>query len=558
MTFCQWASGFAVLTVGTSCLFLQGCASSRPQSFVNSFLPATPLPADTLADAPVDLPPTSTKPNLYIAEMPNLVPKGQLEIERLLEKAEERFEAGKRAYHDGDTAGARREFDRAIDVMLSAPEDLPERHQLETRLDEMVDAIYRFDLDHLGAGDAKDAIVYDKSPLETMLGLTFPIDPKLKPIVKEEIQATVSQLPLEENDTVLSYINFFSTERGRKILLYGMRRAGRYKPLIQRILDEEGVPQELMSLAQAESAFMPRAVSNKRATGMWQFMAYTGSEYGLRADGSYDERLDPEKSTRAAARHLRDLYNTFGDWYLAMAAYNCGPNCVDHAVQRTGYADFWELSARRALPQQTMNYVPLILAMTVMSKNPKDYGLENIDADRPLEYDTFTVSAPTSIDLIADAADRPASELRELNPALLKTVAPAGFQVHVPKGTSNAVVAAIDNIPEVHRGSWRLHRVEIGETLTTIAKRFSASAESIASANNRTVEAPEAGDLLVIPSAPAYERVAAKKASLRYRVASTKRPSKLVASSHVTPHTLNHRAAPHVVKTAALIRKPLQ
>lgn len=556
MTFCQRASGFVVLTIGTSCFFLQGCASSRPQSFVNSFLPATPAPPDT--DVPVDLPPTSTKPDLYLAEMPNLVPKAQLEIESILEKAEERFEAGKRAYQSGDADEARRDFDRALDLMLAAPENLPERHRLETRLDEMVDAIYRFDLDHLGAGDSKDAIVYEKSPLETMLGLTFPIDPKLKLKVKEEIQATVSQLPLEENDTVLSYINFFSTERGRKVLLYGMRRAGRYKPLIQRILDEEGVPRELMSLAQAESAFMPRAVSNKRATGMWQFMAYTGGEYGLHADGSSDDRLDPEKSTRAAARHLHDLYNTFGDWYLAMAAYNCGPYCVDHAVQRTGFADFWELSARKALPQQTMNYVPLILAMTVMSKNPADYGLENIDADRPLEYDTFSVTAPTSIDLIADAADRPVSELREMNPALLKLVAPAGYAVHVPKGTSNSVVTAIDAIPEIHRASWRLHRVEAGETLVGISKRFSASADAIAAANNRTVEAPEAGDLLVIPAAPVYERSVSRRLPARYRVATAKRPAKLVASTHVTSRTLNHRAAPHVVKTAALLRKPLQ
>ncbi len=557
MTFCQRTSVFFVLTIATSCFFLQGCASSRPQSFVNSFLPATPTPPESSADASVDLPLTSTKPNLYLSEMPNLVPKAQLEVEKILEQAEERFEAGKRAYQSGDTDEARREFDRALDLMLSAPENLPERHRMEVKMDEMVDAIYRFDLDHLGAGDSKDAIVYDKSPLETMLGLTFPVDPKLKLKVKEEIQATVSQLPLEENDTVLSYINFFSTERGRKVLLYGLKRAGRYKPLIQRILDEEGVPRELMSLAQAESAFMPRAVSNKRATGMWQFMSYTGGEYGLRADGNFDERLDPEKSTRAAARHLRDLYTMFGDWYLAMAAYNCGPNCVDHAVQKTGFADFWELSARKALPQQTMNYVPLILAMTVMSKNAADYGLQDIDADRPLEYDTFSVTAPTSIDLLADAADRPVSELREMNPALLKAIAPAGYQVHVPKGTSNSVVAAIETVPDIHRASWRLHRVELGETLAVISKRFSASAEAIASANNRTVEAPEVGDLLVIPAAPVYERAVSRRVPAHYRLASAKRPSKLAGTTHVASRILNRRAAPRVVKTAALLRKPL-
>jgi murein DD-endopeptidase MepM/ murein hydrolase activator NlpD len=130
--------------------------------------------------------------------------------------------------------------------------------------------------------------------------------------------------------------------------------------------------------------------------------------------------------------------------------------------------------------------------------------------------------------------------------------------VHVPKGTSNSVVAAIEAIPDIHRASWRLHRVEIGETLAGIPKRFSASAEAIASANNRTVEAPEAGDLLVIPAAPVPERAAVRRAPARYRTASTKRPPAKVVAAHVPARTLNHRAAPHTVKTAALVRKPLQ
>ncbi len=127
-------------------------------------------------------------------------------------------------------------------------------------------------------------------------------------------------------------------------------------------------------------------------------------------------------------------------------------------------------------PKQTMNYVPLILALTIMTKNPKDYGLENIELDQPLEYDSVDLSANTSIDLVADAADRPVSEIRELNPALLKSIAPAGYQVHVPKGAGNSVRAAVASIPEVHRSSWRLHRVESGETLAVIAKRFNTQA----------------------------------------------------------------------------------
>ena len=148
-----------------------------------------------------------------------------------------------------------------------------------------------------------------------------------------------------------------------------------------------------------------------------------------------DDRLDPEKATRAAAKHLHDLYAMFGDWYLAMAAYNCGPGCVQRAVERTGYADFWELTRLNALPKETANYVPVILALTIMAKNPKDYDLENLETDRPVEYETIDLDTPTSLALIADAADRPVSEIQDLNPALLKSTAPAGYQLRVPKGT---------------------------------------------------------------------------------------------------------------------------
>lgn len=536
-------------SVGSTCLLLAGCASSRPQSFATSFLPTTtPLPLP--ANIPIEQPPPVMQ-SLYTSEIPNLTPAIPPEIERRMLKAEERFEAGKQAYLAGDVVLARTEFDRALDVLLSAPQDLADRERLENRLEELSDAIYKYDLDKMGANEAKQKVAYDKSPLESMLEMTFPIDPKLKPKVKEEIHGTVSQLPLEQNDTVLSYINYFSTERGRHVLVNGLRRAGRYKPMIERILAEEGVPQELMCLAQAESGFYPRAVSNKAATGMWQFVAWRGNQYGLKQTPNCDERLDPEKSTRAAARHLRDLYAIFGDWYLAMAAYNCGPNCVDHAVQRTGYADFWELSSRNALPKQTMNYVPLILALTIMTKNPNDYGLDHIDAERPIEYDTLTLKASTNIDLIADASDRPVSELRELNPALLKSVAPAGYEVHVPKDSVKTVLAALEEVPESHRATYRLHRVQQGETMAAVAKRFSVSADALAAANHRTVEGPESGDLLVIPTTADPDRGVARKTVAARRPAA-RRGGPTVASAHVSPKVLDHKAGPKTVKTASL------
>ncbi len=547
----------AVMTVAVSgvVVLLNGCASSRPQTFAMSFLPTTALPVTT--ETHIEQPPRVNS-KLYANEAPRVKPFISPEVERRLKAAEERFESGRVAFQSGNVVLARREFDRALDVLLAAPENLADRHRIERRLDEMVETIYRYDLDELGAGEKKKAVVYDKSPLESMLEMTFPIDPKLKPQVKEEIQATVSQLPLEQNDTVLGYIHFFSTEHGRKTLISGLRRAGKYRPLIQRILDEEGVPQELIFLAQAESGFMPRAISYKSATGMWQFMQGCGKEYGLIQNASFDERLDPEKATRAAARHLRDLYATFGNWYLAMAAYNCGEGCVDRAVQRTGYGDFWELANRNALPRQTINYVPLILAMTIMSKNAKDYGLDNIDPERALEYDTAVMKSATSLELIADVTNRPVSEIRELNPALLATIAPADYQLNVPKGSSATLLTAIGIIPLEHRADWRMHRVELGETLTEIATRFRAQAAAIAAVNNRTVEAPEAGDLLVIPTSREPERSArtSRRTSHQAYVAARKLPHRTANgrtyAASVPPRILHHRAAARTVKTAGL------
>ena len=414
-------------------------------------------------------------------------------------KSDEHFVAGKRLYEAGDPAGARREFDLAMDALLSAPADIQDRQRLERKLDQMADAILRFDVEGLGAGKPVDEIVYDKPPLDGILEMTFPVDPNLKPKVSEELTATVSQLPLEVSDPVLSFIHYFSTDRGHRILAGGLRRSGRYRAMIERVLAEEGVPKELIYLAQEESGFSPRAKSVKSCIGLWQFAAFRGREYGLTQNAEVDDRMDPEKSTRAAARHLRDLYQHFGDWYLAMAAYDCGPGCVDRAIQRTGYADFWELHKLNALPQETKNYVPLILALTIMAKNPNDYGLQDLELEPPMEAEKVTVTAPTALALVADAVGSTVSELQELNPALLRGVAPDGFDLRVPKGTSSALQAALAQVPLERRASWRLHRVESGETLAAIAKRFGSAPRLIADANAGSGDDVTPGQLLVVP-----------------------------------------------------------
>jgi membrane-bound lytic murein transglycosylase D len=478
-------------------------------------------------------------------------------------RAQEQFEQGRKAYERGDLEEARRGFDLAIDTLLSTPENAPDRARIERRLEQIADKIYRYDVNGMGSGEDWDKVVYDKSPLDGLLDMTFPADPRLKPKVAQEIKGTVSQLPLEMNDSVVSYIHYFATtDRGRKTLIGGLRRAGRYKPMIERILAEEGVPRELIFLAQAESGFLPRAVSYRQAAGMWQFVSWRGREYGLDQGSGFDERLDPEKATRAAARHLRDLYNQFGDWYLAMAAYNCGPGCVDRAVQRTGYADFFRLAEMRALPRETMNYVPLILAMTIVSKNAKDYGIEDIDAEAPLEYETVKLSAPTSLNLVADASDSSVAEIRNLNPSVLKAVAPAGYELRVPTKSVDSVRSALDSIPASRRASWRMHRVGAGETVATIAKQYRISASSIADANSRSMDDVSEGDVLIVPAAFVNDDAPAKalssaKGKRGKAVSSSHRSSskRSVASWSSRRSTPTARASSNTrVKTAALRR----
>lgn len=448
--------------------------------------------------------------------------------DELLKKADQHFNSGRQFYFQGNLASAHREFDAAVDTLLRAPENLPDHKRLERRLDELCDLIYRFDVEKLGASeDAAGAeVAFDQAPIDEVSHMTFPVDPGIAARLKSELHQTASGIPLELSDPVLSYVHFFSTDRGRAIFLSGLRRSGRYRPMIQRVLAEEGLPQELIYLAQAESGFLPRAVSYKRAVGMWQFIADTGATYDLVKTSALDERFDPEKATHAAAKFLKHLYERYGDWYLAMAAYNCGAGAVDRAVERTGYADYWELLKRHALPRETAGYVPIIVAMTIMAKNPQDYGLQDVQLDEPLEYDSIQLTAPTNLNLIADASLQPISVIRDLNPAFLKMVIPAGFQIHVPKGAAATSLASLEKVPAGNRADWRLHHVETGDTLETIARAYHLPAQRIAALNKTSQASLDQGDLLLIPAVyhePAPRKVVRRRGSHGRATASASR-----------------------------------
>jgi membrane-bound lytic murein transglycosylase D len=450
----------------------------------------------------------------------------------LIQQAEERFRSGVRFYGLNDFDQARSDFDEAIGLMLRASGNPTNRSLFEHTLEEMIDNIHRYDLGGLGAAREDEIPGFDKAPLDDILQMTFPVDPRIKDKVETQLKTTSSVLPLTVNDAVLGYVNYFSG-RGHKTMENGLIRAGRYDAMITKIFAEEGIPPELIRLAQAESGFLPRAVSVAAAKGMWQFVKFRGNEYGLKQTPWTDDRLDPEKATRAAAHHLHDLFNEFHDWYLAMASYNCGPGVIERAVERTGYADFWELRARKVIPAETANYVPIILAMTIVAKNAPEYGIYQVTPEPPVEYDTVSLDANVNLGLISDLTDAPVSQLQQLNPALLRGTAPQGYDLHVPKGMADDVKSVLSGIPADRRAMARLHKVESGENLLAIATRYKSTSAVIAAANDLEKGAElTVGNRLLIPAA--YHEAAPKPVRVvatRSKSGSKSRSGKTVASA---------------------------
>ncbi len=424
-------------------------------------------------------------------------------VEALIAQVETAFQSGEREFKAGHLESARHDFDHAVDWLLESGYDLQSDARLEQLFNNIVDTVYAYELAAFRAGDGFSEPPSEPAPIDEIAEMTFPVDPRLKVRAEQELQAVSHDLPLTVNDTVLSYVNFFQTPRGRTIIEGGLRRAGRYREMIQRVFREEGIPQDLMYLAQAESGFKPLALSRASARGMWQFMAYTGRLYGLQHTWWLDERQDPEKATRAAARHLRDLYQKFGDWYLAMAAYDSGEGNVQRAVERTGYADFWELYKRNVLPRETRNYVPIIVALALVAKDAAHYGIE-VDPETADPVDVVKPGRPIDLRLVAETIDTDVQTLRSLNPALLRMVTPSDrdFELRLPQGAADRFFAEIATIPPDKWVSWRRHRVEEGETLTTIARHYQVTAAAIAEANGLEKGGPlKVGEKLIIPSA---------------------------------------------------------
>ena len=430
----QLLTGLAFAGLCASTLFLSSCETKDAKKSAKPPVQAlAPTPQQTAAPTPSVVPAPSPVEQPQTAEKPDAAAQ-------TIAEAEKSYESGQTNYKAGHLDAAKEDFNHAVDILMQGPVDIKSDARLQQEFDKITDEINKLEMVAFKAGDGFAEQQSEPAPIDEANTVTFAVDPNVKAKAEADLPNLQSDLPLMINDYVAGYINYFST-RGKGTFEGALVRSGRYKEMIFRIFKEEGVPQDLIYLAQAESGFKPLALSRARARGMWQFMASRGVGYGLHRSWWIDDRQDPEKATRAAARHLKDLYNQFGDWYLAMAAYNSGPGNVQQAVKRTGYADFWELYKRNVLPGETKNYVPIILAMTIISKNPARYGLDTVTPEPPLHYDVVKVNYPVDLRLVAECVDAPVDTLVDLNPSLLRRTTPKdqAYDLRIPAGTQRNV-----------------------------------------------------------------------------------------------------------------------
>lgn len=466
----------------------------------------------------------------------------------LLNRVNAIYGDGVKDYDAGNLDQAKEEFDQAVSLLLESNLDLRANDRLNTEFNQLVENIYDMEIAALERGGPLSSHAYEPAPIESFAGLTFPVDPNVRERAQQELATVTSDLPLVSNDFVSGALTYLQNHARHYIETVLQRRAY-YGPMIERTLREQSLPADLIYLAAGESAFNPFAVSTKGAKGIWQFMLGTGEMYGLHRNHWVDEREDPVKSTQAAARHLKDLYNTFGDWFLAMAAYDWNPAGVQKAIEKTGYADYWKLRELNALPAETENYVPVFVAIALIAKDPQAYGFQ-APAAASAESEPVTLTEPTDLRLVAGLIDHPVEELVRLNPSLLTWVTPpdaSGFTLNLPAGTKAQFEQAITAVPPDRREWWRAYRMEPGDTLASVARKFRVSTATLAEANHLSSgDAPDAGAHLLVPLGRASEaslvRVHERQVlrARRYRV----RPGdtlELVADHFdVTPYQIRH------------------
>jgi membrane-bound lytic murein transglycosylase D len=484
-------------------LALAGCDDTVSSKQAKARPPAaTPAPIPEFVREPLPFP----EHTVSLASLYDTRPS----IDILVDQVQVIFNTAQKEYKSGEFDKAHANYDHAVELILASGFQVDSDPRLSDLFDQIDETLHSYERSAQQEAEEEEKDTGTPAPIDDLADMTLPKgDPRLAAQAEKEMMRVPHDLPLTVNDSVLQYLSYFTTTRGRATVEHGLDRSGRYNDMIRQVLKEEGVPQDLMYLAQAESAFQPTAVSRAGARGLWQFMPFRGEEYDLDRTYYVDERSDPEKATRAAARHMRDLYDMFGDWYLVMAAYNSGPMNVVKAVERTGYADFWELQKRHALPKQTQNYVPIIIALALVAKDPSLYGV-HVAPEKPAPVDVIHPAHAIDLRLVADATGADLDDLRELNPEMLRSVTPndPNFVLNLPAGYGEKFSNVISQVPPDKWTSWRLHTVAQGETMADIARHYHVSVAAIESANHLEAHAVvPAGFMLNVPAAPPTVRL---------------------------------------------------
>ena len=388
----------------------------------------------------------------------------------------------------GDFDCASAQFQQALNAVIPPGSAGPAEADVAEFSESLYASIQRYEAMASPAAETEAEPRGVPDELQGVSGQTSPDDlRRAREAVKSDPRSASFDIPVTVNDPVLAMIaSFTSLESVRERFAEGLVRAGRYTPMMREILAKEGLPTDLIYVAMIESSFKTAARSRARAQGVWQFIAPTGRRYGLKSGRVVDERSDPVKATQAAAAYLRDLHDMFGDWYLAMAAYDCGEGRVARAITRTGTDDYWELCRLGALPKETRLYVPSVIAAALIDKNQEHYGF-HVDPESPVAYETATLRKPVDLRRLAGASGVSYEDLSEMNPELRTAVTPRdpnGYRLRVPRGLAASVETRAAALPEASVPALRRHKVQRGETLARVARRFGVSAAALAEAND--------------------------------------------------------------------------
>lgn len=469
--------------------FAGGCATRTPAVAVIAAAPVVKTPA----------PPTPVAVAAPVVDP----------VADLIAASNRHFETGERELGLGHLEQARTDFNRALEVLLESPYGARFEPRIREHFDLMVEKIAGREAAALAQGDGFTEKKYDRASIDDLLAIsTFqPTTPETEEAVAADLKATIYDIDIPMNSRVLAYVELFSG-RLKTYLEEALGRSVRYLPMIQDVFRAEGLPLDLAYVPLIESAFKPNAVSRAKAKGLWQFMRGTALENGLKHDWYIDERAEPEKATKAAAKYLKTLHRMFDDWHLALASYNGGPGRVQRAMKRSKRSDFWALtSTSRYLPRETRDYVPLILAAVIVARNPAQYGLSvpppGIDAT------SFeTVMLPSAVDLrhIAEWTDSPIETIQNLNPELRRWTTPIkaqNYALRVPAGTAAVVEARLAEMDDPELAPLNWHAVKKGETLAVIARKLKVNRADLAEANYLSVKSRVTpGQKLIIPRAP--------------------------------------------------------